>query len=159
MRKVYVRIGRIIYWIIWPGSWLYLRRSRRTRLLLVCNDEILAVKNWLSDGEWKLPGGGLNRHEAPAAGMARELYEETGIRLEMGTIRSLSTEMYRLHGFRYMSHFFFALADVKPQVKVNPYEIVGFAWLKRSEISEETCGPDVMRALELAGQAGLLDRH
>jgi ADP-ribose pyrophosphatase YjhB (NUDIX family) len=39
---------------------------------------------------WTLPGGLLNRHELPADGAARELAEETGIRLPPDQLRQLT---------------------------------------------------------------------
>ncbi len=35
---------------------------------------------------WGLPGGWLNRHEAPAAGALRELHEETGLTADLGPL-------------------------------------------------------------------------
>lgn len=150
MTSLYAFTGRVVYWLIWPGSWLYLRGSHRTRLLVMCGDQVLVVKNWLSNGEWKLPGGGLKPVENPADGAARELSEETGIWLDAGTFRILAVEAFHLHGFHYTGHFYAVTLDKKTPLKVNPYEIVGISWLSRTEVSAETCGPDVLRALELA---------
>lgn len=35
---------------------------------------------------WGLPGGWLNRHEEPRAGVLRELWEETGLQAELGPL-------------------------------------------------------------------------
>lgn len=147
--SLYARLGRIVYWGVWPGSWVYLRGSRRGRLLLVHKDEVLVVNNWLGVGKWNLPGGGLHPGEDPAEGLAREVFEETGISLESATLRLLKTEPYRIHGFSYNCYYFTATADAQPPTVRRKFEIVDIAWTKKSEITSRTHGPDVIRALEL----------
>lgn len=156
MKHLYQRLGHIVYWSIWPGSWIYLRRSERTRILLLYKDELLVVNNWLGAGKWKLPGGGLRRGEHPEVGMLRELQEETGIVLRHADIRHLAAETFSLHGFRYKSHYFTGRVDKKPKAKQPGFEIVAIAWVKRSTVSSKDFGPDVLRALELLDTAKAL---
>jgi 8-oxo-dGTP pyrophosphatase MutT (NUDIX family) len=40
---------------------------------------VLLVKNWIGNGSWDFPGGGIHRGESLIQGVSRELYEETGI--------------------------------------------------------------------------------
>jgi 8-oxo-dGTP pyrophosphatase MutT (NUDIX family) len=124
-------------------------------MLLLYQDKVLLVNNWLGAGKWNLPGGGLHKGEDPREGLLREVFEETGIRLEADMVRPLAEEIYRIHGFRYHCHYFTAEVDTKPPTVVQRSEIVELTWLNRSDISPKTCGPDVIRALELAQ---LLDR-
>ena len=149
MSHAYVALGRIAYWVIWPASWLYLRRSQRTRLLLVCQDEVLVVQNWLGDGRFGLPGGGLHSGEDPAAGVIREVREETGSTISLDRLQYLAVEPYRAHGFRYHCHYFAVQLAEKPTVRAQKFEIVAVAWTERSKLSAKTHGPDVFRALEL----------
>jgi 8-oxo-dGTP pyrophosphatase MutT (NUDIX family) len=154
--SLYARLGRVVYWGIWPGSWLYLRGSQRARLLLVCRDEILVVKGWLGIGRWVLPGGGILKNEDPAAGLLREVYEETGIRLKPGQIRLLAREPYRLHGFKYTCHYFTAEVAARPVHKRGRFEIVEIDWSKRADVSAKTHNPDILRALQLLDTASRL---
>jgi 8-oxo-dGTP pyrophosphatase MutT (NUDIX family) len=153
MKYWYKKLGRILYWGVWPVSWIYLRRSRRTRLLLMCGDQLLVVNNWLGTGKWSLPGGGLHKGEKPAIGLIRETFEETGIRLDEKTVLPLAVEEFRIHGFAYESHYYAAEIKNKPKVASQPFEITDINWIKRAEVSSHTCGGDVLRALEL------LDSH
>jgi ADP-ribose pyrophosphatase YjhB (NUDIX family) len=53
-----------------------------TRILL-CR---IAPGYWSGEGQWTLPGGGLDFGEAPRDGAARELMEETGLIGEVGEL-------------------------------------------------------------------------
>lgn len=110
----------------------------------------MLVNNWLGTGKLNLPGGGLHKGEDPELGLLREAFEETGVRLRPDLVRPLASEMYRIHGFQYMTHYFIAVVDTKPATVAQRFEILDIKWTPRSEVSGETCGPDVLRALELA---------
>ena len=152
--NLWSRLGRIAYWAVWPGSWLYLRRSRRARLLLTCGDEVLVVRNWLGAGKWNLPGGGLHDGEEPAKGLLREVLEETGIRLAPADIRFLAEEPYRIHGFSYQCSYFVAAVPAKPEVSRRLPEITAISWLRRQNINARNAGPDVLRVLQLLDSHG-----
>ena len=51
-----------------------------TNVLLECRGRLLLEQRW-DCGAWGLPGGRLRRGESEARGIARELFEETGLRL------------------------------------------------------------------------------
>jgi 8-oxo-dGTP pyrophosphatase MutT (NUDIX family) len=43
-------------------------------------------------GDWGLPGGGLDAGESPVAGVHREVWEETGQRIELGDLLSVQSQ-------------------------------------------------------------------
>lgn len=147
--SLYALMGRIAYWVVWPGSWLLLRGSKRARLLLVHDDEILVVNNWLSIGKWNLPGGGVHRGEDPKLGLLRELTEETGIVLQVQDVRHLATEPYRTRGFSYSCAYFTASVSKRAATRRQKLEITAIDWCKTSEVSPQTHDGDVVRALQL----------
>ena len=51
-----------------------------TNVLLECRGRLLLEQRW-DCGAWGLPGGRLRRGESEVHGIARELFEETGLRL------------------------------------------------------------------------------
>ena len=64
--------------------WWRIRKPRLAgcRVLVLDGVErVLLIRHSYGSGKWMLPGGGLNRSEAPLAGAQRELREETGCRL------------------------------------------------------------------------------
>src|SRR4051812_17481145 len=92
-------LGTIAFWLSWPALWIYLRGSQRTRVLIVCDEEILLVRGWLSTGQWSLPGGGLHKNEDPVAGAQREVAEEVGISLTASQCIPLDHNVAHEHGF------------------------------------------------------------
>jgi 8-oxo-dGTP diphosphatase len=71
---------------------------------------------------WGLPGGWLGRNEAPQAGLARELREETGLKMNLGPVIHVVHE-------RYPRHVVLAyLGWIKPgPIRLN-YEILEARW-------------------------------
>jgi len=69
----------------------YDERSAARVLLLDARDRVLLLHGY-DPGDpargswWFTPGGGLEPDEDPAAGAARELFEETGLRLDAGNL-------------------------------------------------------------------------
>lgn len=98
--RLYPLIGRLIH----PGAVVYFKihnrfiRQPRARVI-VCNelDEVLLVKTWIGHDLWSLPGGGVERNEAPVAAARRELREEIG--LDIASERFRYMETIRIHGY------------------------------------------------------------
>ena len=128
MSRLLAGFGRVAFWITWPASWLVLRWSHRTRLLLVCGDEFLVLRGWLGNGEWGLPGGGLHRREEPVAGLLREVKEETGISLRPDQVKFAFDGLYKNQGLRFTYHSYTAEIDSKPNLKRQAKEIAEIAW-------------------------------
>jgi ADP-ribose pyrophosphatase YjhB (NUDIX family) len=105
------------HWYAW------LQPSRTTAAVAVWHkNQILLVSHSYKDG-YSLPGGGMQRLEAPECGAVRELLEETGIAIEPSALRlaDVSTRM-TLYGKRTTYLFEVRLGDA-PQILVNGWEI------------------------------------
>ena len=89
------------------------QESRRTRVaaygLVTTDDKILLCRisselpRW--EGQWTLPGGGLEFGESPENAMIREVREETGLMVSALSIEAInsihdSTSMPEFHGIR-----------------------------------------------------------
>lgn len=149
MTKLWHKMGYLSFWLGWPGLWVYLRRSSRTRILIICDNKILVVQSWLSDGKWGLPGGGLHPGENPEVGALRELFEETSLKLDVSELRALGVERLSIHGLKFLCHYYVVNVDKQLQPTLEGREITDAAWLDLSDVSQRTCGQDVRRALEL----------
>lgn len=79
---------------------------------------------------WGLPGGWLNRHEAPAAGVLRELREETGLTAVLGPVLLIEQGVDPSHlGIAYLGH-------VQPAPLTLSSEILAAAWFPPDQLPE-----------------------
>ncbi len=85
---------------------------------------------------WSLPGGLLDRGEGPAAGVEREVREETGLRVEVGLPEVTLVEP----GPRRVDVVFRVPVEVRPQVHPGG-EARGSAWLTPQEALLDADGP------------------
>lgn len=160
MSAVKEKIGRGVYFASLPLLRLLFRRSMvRTRVFIAVQDEVLVIKNWISSGQWSLPGGGIHPREDPLKGALREVREEIGITLDAHDLIRLTPEPVVIsHGIGLLRTIIFAtkLAE-KPVVKLRVTEISDMRW-----VAADTLGsiPDseVLQQLEpyLANTKNLL---
>jgi len=90
---------------------------------VVYDKKLLVTKNWLSiQNIWRLPGGGLHKHETFIQGALRELYEETGIKLHEDSLSVLTEPTMHEKHFEYQ--IFLANIDAsKTKLKLQKPEI------------------------------------
>jgi 8-oxo-dGTP diphosphatase len=65
--------------------------------LLTRGDDVLLTR--MSDrtripGRWTLPGGGVDHGEDPRAAVEREVYEETGLQIRVGTVADVHSSHF-----------------------------------------------------------------
>jgi 8-oxo-dGTP pyrophosphatase MutT (NUDIX family) len=147
MKQLWQWLGNVAFWVSWPGSWLYLRVGKRTRVLVVAEGEVLVVKPWLGSGRWILPGGGLHRREDPLAGALRELREETGLMLEPSNLKQMYEGRFRQFGFRFTYTAFVAEVPHKPATQRQFLELTDVAWLAPEGLTAQNAAMDVTQAL------------
>lgn len=85
MKRLYALVGRVLFWMLRPVLRIIFKRTATKRVRIVVTNrsgEILLVKGWFSRQLWELPGGGINPGESPEVAAQRELYEETGLRVD-----------------------------------------------------------------------------
>lgn len=70
-------------------------------------DAVLLVKRAFPprQGEWSLPGGQLELGESLTEGVAREVFEETGLRVDVGPVVEVFDRVHRDAGGRIRFHF------------------------------------------------------
>lgn len=65
--------------------------------LLTRGDEVLLTRmsdRTRSPGRWTLPGGGVDHGEDPRAAVEREVYEETGLHVHVGTVADVHSSHF-----------------------------------------------------------------
>ena len=119
--------------------------------LLTRGDEVLLTRmssRTPIEGRWTLPGGGIDHGEDPRDALRREVYEETGLRVEPGRLLDVHATHFTgaradglvedYHGI----HLIFAatvLAEsstVEPHVTEADSSTDGVAWVPRDKALE-----------------------
>jgi 8-oxo-dGTP pyrophosphatase MutT (NUDIX family) len=88
---------------------------------------ILVIHPIFPPREWNLPGGKVGKHEAPHEAAAREVLEETGIRVQVE--RCLLVDAHRSRS----TDFIFACRPVGGTLAPQPEEITEVRWVTRAE--------------------------
>ena len=105
------------------------------RLILVEERKVILVSHWYAPWAWTLPGGGVERGEAPEAAAIREAREETGFEIksiagEIGTYRGSMGKRDKVKVF-YTGDFEGSLA-LRPT-----FEIMARSWFDIDNLPEE----------------------
>jgi 8-oxo-dGTP diphosphatase len=148
---------RTKFWLQWPGLVIYFLPSRRSRVLIQDGDTFFVVKGawkrWYDDDRFGLPGGGIRRSEAPAAGAVRELEEELGIHILAEQLQSIGQGRIREYGISYYAYFFSMTLPQTTVLQLQKKEIAEVSWLAHTAVVDGTLKPEVRRALELSAKA------
>lgn len=134
-------LGRVVYWMGWPVSFVSLYFSRRSRVLIIYGDEILLAKNWMGSGDWHSPGGGIRRNESPEVGAVRELEEELGIVVDPAQLKLLyDKRITTRRKLTYHAYCYVLELQHKPELKPDTHEIAEVAWHKLPEVKQQKIG-------------------
>lgn len=85
--------------------------------------------------KWGVPAGKLELNETPEEAAVRELFEETGIRIQPNELHSVGILYIRKPEVDYVYHPFKINLTGKPEVRLSS-EHLSFKWLSQSEIME-----------------------
>jgi 8-oxo-dGTP pyrophosphatase MutT (NUDIX family) len=87
-------------------------------------------------GDYGPPGGKLDKSDKDlASGIAREIFEETGLQCSSEKINFITTFFVKYtHNNRdFLYHQFRIIFDEFPEIKVNPSEHQGYKWVTPDE--------------------------
>jgi 8-oxo-dGTP pyrophosphatase MutT (NUDIX family) len=115
-------------------DWEEVNKQKRASLAIIVNDEtdeILAVCRRGTDNDWGLPGGKPEPFETDYDAMVREVYEETGYRVNHAFLFDVSHR-----GERIISTFVVTWHDPIPD---KPIEDLVVGWKTLDEISTNDC--------------------
>ncbi len=145
MKRLWSLLGRLAFWLSYPALFVYLYRSQRTRILIICGGEVLVSKGWLGLGRWELPGGGRHRRETAIQGALRELYEETGMKIKPEQLKLIHEQRSIPEAGLTFSYTAFALELLsKPTVLRQKYELADLKWFKWQDLlTNKAVSPNV----------------
>ena len=65
--------------------------------VIIINDEVLIIKRKTEPdaGKWTIPGGAINVGEKIKDGLKREIFEETGLEVEVGNLLDIAEKIFK----------------------------------------------------------------
>lgn len=146
-----VILGQAIYTLGYPLARLAVYRSRRSYVVIFCQDEILLTVDWLSlHHEQRLVGGGAKRHESPRRAASREIFEEIGLNIDEKDLIKLPNTPFRSN--KHFDYYVFSLyLAEKPSLKTKNMDILYANWYKQTDIDRLRLGEETKTALHALG--------
>ena len=142
MLWLWEKSGYVGYFVLLPLIKFYANHSApRARVLIVHDESVLVVKNWLSGGSWALPGGGLERGESAVTASVREVQEELGLEIDPGSLvdlgqhRSIERAGLKSDYYLHATHL-----TERPLIKLRKYEIMDATWIPVSDLRQADAG-------------------
>ena len=119
------------------------------RGLVMHEDRLLLVNAWADHRAalWCAPGGGAEAHSALPDNLAREIYEETGLRAEVGAVCLVNEFHNQARGFHQVEIFFrCTVADrsIDPEWRDPEGVVKSRVWVNRDEIADLTVKPSCL---------------
>lgn len=123
------------------------------KAIIKCNSEILLIKT-ASRGHWEVPGGRIDKAENCDAVLAREIFEETGMKLDLTNKRlvHVSNDTYKGYaeehdGIKLCLIFYEIEIDSKPDVKVS-HEHSEYQWININDSNNLTMMEEIKLAIK-----------
>ena len=122
MKTLYKNLGLLLYPLLLPIMRMVIKRTKRVYVIVVTDDGVLLIKNWLARDTWRLPGGGIGRNEPARTAAVRELNEELKIRINESELTPLGFGIHSTDklGFSYEIYVY---KSPKVSFKANRFEI------------------------------------
>lgn len=135
MKKLWTTLGNICFWLAWPGLYFYLKSTRRCRVIVEADKQVLLVMGWLGRQTWSLPGGGKHEAESSKQAAIREVAEETGLSLSTTQLRPLMSELrVRDSGFDFYIDAFYCRLSKPVKPTNQKFEIAAAKWFPLDQL-------------------------
>lgn len=152
IKRTYAAIGRFSHKAITPFLKLVMSEKHvRVRVLILNEDkEVLLVRSWLGHQQWTLPGGGIKRLETPVEAAAREVHEETGLRVAQDHLHELGVFTSDNGKYVYtVACYVVEVAKREPRIaRRRRLEMLDMAWFPLANLPKDR-SPTVTKALAL----------
>ena len=137
MKKLILRLLYALHILSRPLVilWFSMFESRRVRVAVWCEEELLLVQTSFGPQRFSLPGGGIEKGESAVQAALRELREETGLRLTEDDLKLVGEMHTRSPAIPFhMTVFETKVADrtLPALSKLRSLEITDRRWVSRT---------------------------
>jgi len=92
---------------------------------------ILKRQKTKSQGDmWGLPSGKIEKNEKPEDAMQREIFEETGLKIEKEKIKFIKKIFVKYKDYDFIYYIYSTKLESKPEIKISLNEHQEFKWIK-----------------------------
>ncbi len=150
MKRLLAFGARVAYCIGYPVFGLYLHNSRRTRVLLMCDNALVLHRSYGGLQKWSLPGGGIHKNENAINAALREVKEEVGLTLHEADLTCLGEDRLPVDRVwpRYAAVFYVAHLQKKHPLTIKrPFEVIEARWCSLDALPKNI-SPSVAVALK-----------
>lgn len=141
------KINRFGFLLLQPFVGLMISGTKRTRALMICDEELLLVRGWLGSQRWNMPGGGTHKGEKSKKGLKRELREELDISIQQKHLKQILKIKQDEHGARFEAIIYQINLQSKPNFKIRKSELIEAGWHKIDNLPDHL-HPVVKQALK-----------
>jgi len=131
-------LRRIWFWLSWPVLFLIFQGTRRSRIVVTSDDQLLLVQDrfslWYDDNGWSIPGGGMHKGENETDAAVRELKEELGIEANAANLSQIWEGRIRNKGMSYKAYFFILRLPEPSQIQLQKTELKDAKWFPLSDL-------------------------
>lgn len=99
---------------------------------------------------WGLPAGKLDGHEDISQAMEREIFEETGVKIDLVKLEYLDKLYVKYPDYSFVYHMFKLTVDSKPEINISPKEHKAYQWLSPHQALELSLIQDLDECIKLS---------
>lgn len=139
MRTFYAKFAKLLNTLGFPIKGLFIHNSRRVRVIAISDQHILLTKSAIGTQQWSLPGGGIQKNEAPEDACRRETHEEANVLLNQ-PLTFLGEERLPSDTTWPVAHILFFGTTLPTKVVpsiTHPLEILEVGWFPLNALPED----------------------
>jgi ADP-ribose pyrophosphatase YjhB (NUDIX family) len=120
------------------------------KAILVKNNKVLLLRDpRMNRVVWEIPGGRMNINEDPKFAVAREIYEELGVTINVGEVVYMEQFIQGNEGKRaFVIVFSATLVDEGTDFSLSEEEVCEIAWVGEDELPNYELFPEYKRAID-----------
>jgi len=99
---------------------------------------------------WGLPAGKIDAGENEVKAISREIFEETGLSVELGELKYLEKLYVAYPTYQFIFHMFKVVLTERPVIKINDGEHKNYKWAKPADILDLDLIRDLDECLKIS---------